>query len=436
MTRLQLEKGMIAILACLIGVRTISAAAAENKPGSVSAEPARPTIMLSRTDATTARIEFTGGTLESAENVSGPWKEVTNAVSPLPVDLKSGRRFFRAVEVPGIFAAASVVDFSLSGPLRAHFDLAFAGTPDGIFPPKREKPYFDATVSIGKWEVPVSLRVRGNSSLQECPFPKLKFKVSRENRVGTPFSTAREIKIGTHCAEGGRGNIGRLRDERAGFREGLAYEVMEALGFASPYIRRARVTYNDTTPLSETFLDPSWPITRQGLLIEDVEVLAGRLGGRALNDAEITALTKLGFDGQLLVDLQFLHILLGNWDYSLDIGGRGLWNTDVIALPGGVYLPVAGDFDLSSWVTELTRLSAPVDFRPDLPDLDREMRYGLERLRAAAGGAWFSAARNRFVSGRLRIDSVIDAASVDDAGRANAKRHAAAFFHVLGGYSD
>lgn len=92
--------------------------------------------------------------------------------------------------------------------MQAHFDLALAGIPDGIFPPRREKPYFVGKVWYSGHEVPVQLRVRGNSSLQECPFPKLKFKVARVDRVGTRFADAREVKLGTHCADGGRGTVG------------------------------------------------------------------------------------------------------------------------------------------------------------------------------------------------------------------------------------
>lgn len=113
-------------------------------------------------------------------------------------------------------------------------------------------------------DLPVTMRVRGNSSLQECPFPKMKLKVSRENRVGTPFETARELKIGTHCAEGGRGTVGRLRDETAAAREALAYETMAVLGFEAPRVRRARIEYRDTTP-GEAGTGVGWQVMRRAL---------------------------------------------------------------------------------------------------------------------------------------------------------------------------
>ena len=256
-----------------------------------------PTVAITRAGD---RVTITfAGTLESAESATGRWTEATNTESPWTQELAGPQRFFRArgpggTNDPRIFASTSVVQMTLTGPFQQHFNLAFAGTPDGIFPPVRQKPYFDGTVQVGapgSPEIPVSLRVRGNSSLQECPFPKLKLKVSSENRADTPFADARELKIGSHCADGGRGNVGRLRDERAAFREALAYETMQLMGYLAPRVRRARIEYRDTSPTTIDTAD-GWPVTRQAMILEDVEVLAARLGGRALDDDEIGGLTK------------------------------------------------------------------------------------------------------------------------------------------------
>jgi len=127
------------------------------------------------------------GTLQSAAAVTGPWNDVPNASTPhqpAPAELQ---RFYRARTPDSIFASTSVVALTLTAPFQTHFEMAYAGLPDGIFPPVREKPYFDGSLQMAGLAIPITLRVRGNSSLQECPFPKLKFKVSREQREGTPF---------------------------------------------------------------------------------------------------------------------------------------------------------------------------------------------------------------------------------------------------------
>ncbi len=391
-----------------------------------------PTISIVR-DNTNVTISFKG-TLQFAGVVAGPWNDVPNATTPhqpVPVELE---RYYRARTPDSIFSSTSVVAFTLTAPFQTYFDLAYAGLPDGIFPPVREKPYFDGSLAMTGFDLPISLRVRGNSSLQECPFPKLKFKVAREQREGTPFFDAREIKIGTHCAEGGRGTIGRLREQIATYREALAYETMGVLGFVTPRVRRARIEYHDTTPTNASPVG-GWQLIRDALILDDVEVVAGRMGGRALDDEEVAVLTNANFNGQLIADLQFLHALLGNWDYKLFTNGVGLWNTDVIELAGGGLLPVAGDFDLASWVTGLVRFMGPQDYHPELPDADRQARYELEQIKERVSAASFTAAKDRFVAKRSAIESQVSAALLDEPGRTNCLRHVTAFYDAVSAVS-
>jgi hypothetical protein len=379
------------------------------------------------------RVQITfSGTLQSAPASSGPWSDLAGVASPLTIDPEESQRFYRIGQPAGesIFSSRSVVQFQITGPLQKHFELAFAGLPDGIFPPVREKPYFDASLNLDGLELPITLRVRGNSSLQECPFPKLKFKMAREHRAGTPFFDAREVKIGTHCAEGGQGNVGRLRDERAAFREALAYEVMEVLGFVGPRVRRARIDYADTTPIGESEF-AGWQISRNALILDDVEVVAERMGGRVLSDEEAAGVNESAFNRQLLIEMQLFQALLGNWDYGLWQNSQGLWNVEVIELTDQQLLPVAGDFDLASWVTGEVRSSAPRDYRPDLPEIERQARYEVEQIQKRTNPEIFLAAAQRFFDGRAVIQSQIAAAEVDESGRTNALRHATAFFDSL-----
>lgn len=396
---------------------------------SVAAEVDQPWIKLNR-EGDRVILTFTG-TLQSASATDGTWTDIPNAGSPFTQDATETQRFYRAAAATeSIFSSRSVVAWIVTAPLQTHFNLAFAGSPDGIFPPRREKPYFDGKVKMGGTDLTVTMRVRGNSSLQECPFPKLKLKVSKEDRKGTPFFDAREIKIGTHCADGGHGNIGRLRDERATYREALAYETMALLDFTAPRVRRARIEFRDTSPTNAP-VEGGWQLTRNAVILDDVEVVAERLGGRALDDAEIQALTDAGFTEQLITDLEFLHVLLGNWDYELSQTGEGLWNTEVVRLPDGTFIPVAGDFDLASWVTEQVRSSAPRDYHPEWAELDREARYGLEQIQRRVKPETFNAARDRFTLKRTAMESLIQQAEVDEAGRTNALQHVTSFFDAI-----
>lgn len=389
------------------------------------APPGEPLLSVRHHDG--PRIDFTGMLL-SAPAPTGPWLALTNAASPhRPA---STGEFYRARGPESIFDRRTVVAMRLEGPFQVYFEKAFAGLPDGIFPPVREKPWFEGEVAltVPGLERPIDVRVRGNSSLQECPFPKLKFKVSRADRALTPFFNAREIKVGTHCAEGGSGPIGRLRDERATWREAVVYEVMNILGFTSPRVRRAQIDYLDTSPTNGIQGEVGWVINRKAVMLDDIEVVAERLGGRALDDEEITALTNANFSTQLITDLRLLHALLGNWDFALSTDGSNLWNTDVVKLADGALLPVAGDFDLCSWVTEEIRLMAPWDYFPDLPPLERQARWEVEVISTSVPTETFSAGKDRFLAKRAAIESLVAAALVDEAGRTNAAAHLQAFY--------
>lgn len=408
------------------------AASAESAGGdrAVSLGEDRPTIAISREGGRVA-IGF-AGRLQSAPAVTGPWLDLPAARSPYFPEGLLGHGFYRSIspEVASIFSVRSIVELAIAGPLQKHFELALAGMPDGIIPPKREKPPFQGLVSLNGQELPAGLRVRGYSSLQECPFPKLTLKVGREVRTNTPFFDAREIKIGTHCAEGGRGPIGRLRDERSTYREALAYEAMEHLGFLCPRIRRARIQFQDTTPTNNVS-EVGWQVTRNALLLDDAEVVGERLGGHALDDDELAELTDARFDPQLIVDLRCLHALLGNWDFVLNETGERLWNTDVIELPDGTLVPLAGDFDLCSFVTEIVRDRAPHDYHPELPELDRQTRFDLEQIRGSTTTDRFQASVQRFAARREGLLALVNEAEVDDLGRTNARNHVEAFFRSL-----
>lgn len=384
-------------------------------------------------DGEKTQIAFTG-LLLSAPAPEGPWEVVTNALSPHTPAPSPGQRFYRSLvpPQPALFGSREVFPLRVTGPMQAHFDLAYAGVPDGIIPPFRDKPYFTGTVEIPGLSLPVDLRVRGNSSLQECPFPKLKFKVSRASRAGTPFESAREVKIGTHCAEGGRGTIGRLRHEIAAYREALAYEILDTLGLIAPKVRRASIEYRDTTPPTNAQVSVGWVLTRESLLLEDIEVVAERyVAAKVLDDEALGQVQTSQINPQTITDLQLFHALIGNWDYTLGWDYKGVWNTDVIELNDGTLLPVAGDFDLASWVTTEVVSSAPHWYHPELTELERETLFQVERIRDQAPAGTYGAARARFQEKRTALESQVASAQLDDEGRANAGRHLTAWYTAL-----
>lgn len=73
--------------------------------------------------------------------------------------------------------------------------------------------------------LPVSVRIRGNSSRDECTIPKLKVKFTTDAYKQTVFKGAKSFKIGSHCADGeGVTQLGRLIGEASPWREASAYQ--------------------------------------------------------------------------------------------------------------------------------------------------------------------------------------------------------------------
>jgi hypothetical protein len=261
---------------------------------------------------------------------------------------------------PHWFADKTPLELSISAPLGDAFRAAFAGVPDGIVPPNRKKDPFAGSLALdGKAARDVELAVRGNSSLQECSFPKLKLNFGEriKDEIDTFFAT-KKIKLGTHCGEEAEtnGTIGRLRSELATFREEVVYQLARALDMTIMQTRPAIVTYTDTSSEPEF----AGKLTRKGFLLEHVDELARRLGATALQDP-----VSCGDDPNLLphdqdvLRVKFFHAMIGNWDYAVgppDMHGCGpLWNTEVLVHPEGYLTLVPADFDLSAFVVAEVR---------------------------------------------------------------------------------
>lgn len=100
-------------------------------------------------------------------------------------------------------------------------------------------------------------------------------------------------------------------------------------------------------------------------------------------------------------------------------------------MPGGKLIPVAGDFDLASWVTGRVQDSAPHDYHPELGALEREARYRVETIQREVHPPDFVSARTRFVLAQATIEAEVAGALVDPEGREIAVRHVAAFYDAL-----
>ncbi|MBL4632663.1 MAG: hypothetical protein JKY56_02250 [Kofleriaceae bacterium] len=333
------------------------------------------------------------------------------------------------------------INISISGPMQTAFDAAFAGQPDGFFPPIRIKESFLGelryTAAGNEVVLQVKLKVRGNSSLQECAFPKMKISTFVDDeRANSIFYKAKRVKIGTHCADLGdddTGIIGRLRNQKAAYRESFIYQMMRKLDMPSKWTRPALITYTDT---SATGLNTGWTVERMAFLFDNADNLVKRYGlalreEGAWGQADSDKVNRL-----LAAKIHFLHALIGNWDWELPLvasGPQAPWNMHFLVGDGGELRPVAYDFDLSSVVTgkPYRANQLPDELYPDEPLLFRQAAYFLLPSKTDFDEATRDEAVRFFRAAEPILRTTLNDYPMDMDGKQLHAEHMNAFYDVL-----
>lgn len=163
---------------------------------------------------------------------------------------------------PDLFADESVADLTLEAAFTTAFRAAHAGEPNGPIPglPRRVTDDFPGKLKFTTrggeaTSLDVILKVRGNSSLSECSFPKLSMKLTDEAKVAarsTMFAKQSKLKIGTHCDEANDdhgGTIGRLRNDKSPM--GVTAEEMRKAKAVIAEKKSALYELLDTTVLDD-----------------------------------------------------------------------------------------------------------------------------------------------------------------------------------------
>jgi hypothetical protein len=339
------------------------------------------------------------------------------------------------------FASSEPLELALSGPFGDAFRAAHAGEPDGIIPPLRSKDPFAGGVTYASGHEaeqvgPAVLSVRGNSSLQECPFPKLKlaFEV-RVTDTTDVFFDIKKIKLGTHCGEEEEvnGNIGRLRNEKAAWREDVVYRLARALGIVTLQTRPAIVEYTDSSaePAFES------PLTRKAFLLEHIDELARRVGATALADpVDCGPDPEARPEADAVLRVKFFHAMVGNWDFQLgppESNGCGsLVNTEVLVHPDGSLTLVPADFDLSAFVVGEVRNPATNQAEAITSEnAEASARSYLSANLAGEASEAIEAMGADYLAHRDELAGIVQASRMDDAGKQAGLLLLAGFFSAL-----
>jgi hypothetical protein len=185
----------------------------------------------------------------------------------------------------------------------------------------------------GVTSIQVRIGTRGQIRLnpRTCEFPPLRIEFVKSTVKRTVFEGQDALKLVTHCWPD-------ASFEQYVLREYLAYQIFNVHTPRSFRARLATITYVDTSG-GKTIA------ARRGILIEDEDDVARRMGGRVV---DIPRALFSDLDRRATTVMSVLQYLIGNTDYSI----YALHNVALVQTPalGRALIPVAYDFDISGLV--------------------------------------------------------------------------------------
>ena len=208
----------------------------------------------------------------------------------------------------------------------------------------------------------LKVKLRGKFRRQTCDFKPLMLKFKKDHLARRGLSDHNDLKLVTHCTDGDR-----LTSKYTVLREYLAYKMYAHLTPLSYRVQLVRITYVDGETHDRT--------RRWGILIEDTDEMAERLGGEELEDVRNLPVGSVHQSQEHL--MAAFQLLIGNQDYSIP-NVRNL--KYVLPTNGGVAIPVPYDFDFSGMVA--ANYAVP---NPNFPVLTVQDRIFLGRPEDAAG---------------------------------------------------
>jgi hypothetical protein len=170
------------------------------------------------------------------------------------------------------------------------------------------------------------VRTRGIWRLKNCDFPPLRLNFVNKDAKGSVFHDLDEPKLVGVCKSA-------ANYEQYLLQEYQLYRVYRLLTPISHQTRLLRMTYVDSA--SEKV-----DATKYAFIVEDPAHLAANFGGKIMN---VLGATSDDLDGEQATLAYLFQYMIGNTDFSFG----GLHNAELLALPTGVNMPIAYDFDFA-----------------------------------------------------------------------------------------
>ena len=197
----------------------------------------------------------------------------------------------------------------------------------------------------------VKLRARGNVRKQVCQYPPIKIKAQKKQLDALGLDPSfKTLKLALTCREA-------KQYEECLLREALAYNIYEIIHPIHLNSKAVRLEGWDGDKKKFSFY---------GLLIEDEEEFASRIGGRVLDRGVVRVSTM---DRDAYLKMCFFQYMIANVDWSV----ANKHNLEFVQSPGFErIIPVPYDFDYAGFAG--THYAVPA---PTLPIKDVNQRYFL-----------------------------------------------------------
>lgn len=288
--------------------------------------------------------------------------------------LPAASQSFAPVEAGNVFASYEPLRVELEAPLNEIFKQRAVG-----FPKFKE---ISVDGNLAYWNeqnqkvmIPVSVHVKGFSSVDLCEFPKLELKMKNPAREGTLFSSTKTVDLNTHCVDSKvPANFSEdiVKAFRFNHREALLYRMAETLGIPTFKARPVFINYRKTG--IDSIDQKTTPY--QAFFLEDAAAFAKRLHGqeiKGINDplkGLTLAMSPEKKDMYQFTDLQtsakvdledasriaLFQAMIANSDWFIKPSpnaqrfgsdSTNLWNTKILALPTGRWVLFPQDFNFA-----------------------------------------------------------------------------------------
>ena len=223
-----------------------------------------------------------------------------------------------------LFDSDEVLEVSLQGPLEQTIE------------DQDERAVQPFKLLLDGQELPVSVRVRGNSRARVCQFPPLRLKFDADSVAGSVFEGHDKLKLVTHCKASGK-------YEQNVLAEYAAYRIFAMFSDIAYRTRLLRISYVDTAKAN------SGPLIRYGFLLEPDTELAARARAELV---EVPHVVKSLLQPEQAALVFVFHYLIANTDWSLvtATGEEDCCHNGTLLAKNGMHYLVPYDFDLAGLV--------------------------------------------------------------------------------------